>query len=172
MEAEIYTPLISFNWTLPLMWVNILILYLVMKKFFWEKIRNFMQAREAAVRESLENADSVNRLADDKLADYERRIADIESEGREIIKAAKAKADAQAKSLIEEAEAKAASLILQARNEIQLEKTKALAEMKEQVADLAILAAEKILEKELDAAGQQTLITDIIEEAGRSQWQN
>lgn len=169
---ERYAELIEFSWTLPIMWLNILFLFLILKKFFWDKIRNFMLAREASVRDAFENADNVNRLADEKLADYEKQIANIESEGREIIRAAKVKADAQAKSIVDEASEKASNMIVQAQSEIEREKQKAVAEMKGQIADLAILAAERILQKELDAAGQEAMIMDIIEEAGRSQWQN
>lgn len=167
---EIYTGLIEFNWTLVFMWLTLVVLYLILKHFFFEKVHNFMVARENQVRESFENADRANQLAEDKLTAYEKKIADIEGEGREIIKTAKIKADAQAKDIIDEAGEKAANMIKMAEQEIQRLQQKAVAGMKAEIAGLAILAAEKVLEKQLDASGQAELISEIIEEAGKSGW--
>ena len=129
-----------------------------------------MVARENQVRESFENADQANRLADTKLSDYEMKIADLEGEGREIIKKAKIKADAQAKDIIDEANTQASVIIDNAEQEIQRMQVRAVNDLKIQIATLAIMAAEKILEKQLDAAGHQELISGIIEEAGKSAW--
>lgn len=167
---EIYTGLIEFNWTLVFMWLTLLVLYLILKHFFFEKVHNFMVARETQVRESFENADRTNQLAEDKLTAYEKQIADIEGEGREIIKNAKIKADAQAKDIVDEANEKASNMIKAAEQEIIRLQQKAVAEMKVHIAGLAILAAEKVLEKQLDASGQTELISEIIEEAGKSGW--
>ena len=89
-----------------------------------------------------------------------------------IVADAKKRADLQAKRIVEEAEAKAGQLVSQAEAEIEREKLKALAEMKQYIADLAICAAEQILEKQIDAKGQNEIIDRIIEQEGKSQWQN
>lgn len=169
---EIYTGLIEFNWTLLFVWLTFGALYLILKKKFFEKVHNFMVARENMVKDSIENAEQVNLVALRKMDAYERKIADIEGEGREIIKNAKIKADAHAREIIEEANAKAAVLLKQAEEEIQREKLRAVGEVKHQIAGLALLAAEKILEKELDQTGQDELISGILDKAGKSEWQN
>lgn len=167
-----HTALIEFNWTLLMIAVNIFILYLILKRFFFEKIREFMLDRQASISDAFENAERVNRQADEKLSDYKKQIANIEAEGREIIKNAKMKADAQAKEITDEAGRKASEMILQAQKEIEREKLKAVNDMRDQIASLAILAAEKIIEKQLDSAGQQEIVHNIIEQAGKSEWQN
>ncbi|MDD2216593.1 MAG: F0F1 ATP synthase subunit B [Eubacteriales bacterium] len=167
---ELYAELIEFNWTLVFIWMTMLVLYLILKHFFFEKVHNFMVARENQVRESFENADRANRLADTKLSDYEMKIADLEGDGREIIKKAKIKADAHAQDIIDEANTQASAIIENAEQEIQRMQVRAVNDMKIQIATLAIMAAEKILEKQLDTAGHQELISGIIEEAGRSVW--
>jgi len=164
--------LINFNWTLVMMWVTILVLYLVLKKFFFEKVHNFVLSRENAVKDAYDNAEITNRKADEKLLAYNKRIANIESEGREIIKKAKKKADDQANMIIQEAEQKADFMMLQAQKEIEREKSKALSDVREQIAVLALMAAEKIMEKELETTGQNVLIDQIIEQVGTSGWQN
>ena len=74
--------------------------------------------------------------------------------------------------IVEEAKAEAARIKLQAEKEAVREKEKALREVREQIGQLAILAAEQILEKEVAAEGQEEIIDRVLEKAGTSQWQN
>jgi F-type H+-transporting ATPase subunit b len=143
-----------------------------MKHFFFEKVHNFMVARENAVKESFENAEQVNLLANEKRENYEKKIAGIESEGREIIKNAKIKANQRADSIIAEANEKAQAMLKRADEEIQQEKVRAIYEMREQIAAMAINAAEKIIEQKLDMAGQEDILSGILDEAGRVKWQS
>lgn len=172
MEVHLHQGLIEFSWTLVMIWVTVLVLYLILKRFFFEKVRNFMLEREAAVRDSFDNAERVNLLAEEKLTDYKEQIANLEAEGREIIKNAKIRAEAQAKDITDEANRKASEMIVQAQREIDRERQKAVAEMKQQIAGLAIYAAEKIIERQLEASGHEEIIQGIIEQAGKAEWQN
>ena len=74
--------------------------------------------------------------------------------------------------IVEEAKAEAARIKLQAEKEAVREKEKALREVREQIGQLAILAAEQILEKEVAAEGQEEIIDRVLEKAVTSQWQN
>lgn len=172
MEFEKYADLIHIDWTLLMIAINLLILYAILKHFFFEKVRNFMLERQNTIVNAFENADRVNLQADERLSEYKNQIAKIESEGREIIKDAKILADAQAKDITDEASKKASDMVLQAQREIEREKFKALSEMKQQIASLAIYAAEKLIERQLDESGQEEIIQRIIEQAGNSEWQN
>lgn len=169
--VEIYTPLITFSPTLVMIWATFLTLVFVLKHIFWDKVLNFMEKRANEVKETFDNADRTNKLADEKLADYEERIANVEAEAREIIKNAKARADSQAKDIVDDASQKAAFMLKQAEEEILRQQQKAVSEMHMQIAALAILAAEKVLEKKLDVTGQEEIISNVIEQAGSSKWQ-
>lgn len=172
MELNLHAGLIEFNWTLVMIWITVLVLYLILKRFFFEKVRNFMLERESAVRDSFDNAERVNLLAEEKLTNYNEQIANLEAEGREIIKNAKIRAEAQAKDITDEANRKASEMMVQAQREIERERQKAVAEMKQQIAGLAIYAAEKIIERQLEASGHEEIIQGIIEQAGKAEWQN
>ena len=166
-------PIIELNATFIMILVNVVILYVIMKKYFFEKIHNFMMARENTIKDAFDIADVTNRKAVEKMETYDRKIAQIENEGREIIRKAKAKADDQARQILDEANLKASNIMLQAEKEIQRQQTKAIAEMKKEVSGLALLAAEKILERNLQETGEQEEIVDkILKEAGTSGWQN
>ena len=111
-------------------------------------------------------------MADRKLDEYNKRIANVEAESREIIKNAKIRAEAQANDIIEEANATAARIKEKAELEVERQKAKVMSEMKAQIAELALLAAERILERELTVSGQDQLIDGIIEEVGATKWKN
>ncbi|QHI72450.1 F0F1 ATP synthase subunit B [Aminipila terrae] len=152
--------------------VNFLILVTVLAKFLYKPFIEMLENRKQSIQDSFDHAADTNRRADEKMDEYNKRISNVEQEGREIVKNAKIKAEAQASDIINEANAKAAEIKLHAENEVERQKAKALAEMKAQVAAMALLAAEKILEKDLELEGQEHLIDNIIEQVGAAKWQN
>ena len=164
--------LIEFNWSSLMILCNVFILYLILRKFFWEKIKKFMDDRAAAVQDAIDAAEAVNKRADEKMANYSKRIANVEEEGREIIKASKQQADAQAQIIIEEARKQASDIIAKAEKTIELEKSQAMEEMRQEIASIAMLAAEQIVGKEIDSVGQDAIIDQAIEDARSAKWQN
>jgi F-type H+-transporting ATPase subunit b len=167
---ELVAPLIGFDWTLLMVLITFGILYFILKKYFFDKVHSFMEAREQKVIDSFDNAAKTSADADAKLAEYNAKLEAAEGERREIIKSAKAAADKRAGVIIDEANEKASSIIKQAEKEAEREKAAAVMEMKEHLALLAVYAAEKILEKELDESAQQNIIDGIIKEAGEDKW--
>ncbi|MEA4923315.1 MAG: F0F1 ATP synthase subunit B [Eubacteriaceae bacterium] len=165
--------IIQLDWSALMIVANVVILYFVMKHFFFEKIHNFMQARQDAVKDAIAAAEDINKKADLKMENYQRKIARVESEGRDIIRDSKMKADEQAKRIITEAGEKAGEMTSKAEKEIQREKVKALAGMRSEVTTLALMAASKIMEQELSGSEEQKKLVDkVIEEAGTSGWQS
>ena len=164
--------LIEFNWSSLMILCNVFILYLILRKFFWEKIKKFMDDRAAAVQDAIDAAEAQNKRADEKMANYSKRIANVEEEGREIIKASKQQADAQAQIIIEEARKQASDIIAKAERTIEQEKAQAMEEMRKEIASIAMLAAEQIVGREIDSVGQDAIIDQAIEDARSAKWQS
>lgn len=152
--------------------INFLILVGVLTKFLYKPFLNVLDTRKRSIQDALDNAEMTNRRADEKMEQYNRQIAKVEDQGREIIKDAKIRAESQAADIIEEANRRANDIILAAERQIDRERKKALTDMKKQVAVLAILAAEKIVERDIAQIGQDKIVDEIIEQAGSRQWQN
>ena len=169
---EMTQGLIEFNWSSLMILCNVFILYIILRKFFWEKIKKFMDDRAAAVQDAIDAAEAVNKRADEKMANYSKRIANVEEEGREIIKASKQQADAQAQIIIEEARQQASDIIAKAERTIEQEKAQAMEEMRKEIASIAMLAAEQIVGREIDNVGQDVIIDQAIEDARSAKWQN
>lgn len=152
--------------------VNFLILVLVLGKFLYKPFLGILEKRKQTIEDAFTNAEATNRKADEKYEAYTKKLARAEAESREIIKNARLKADDQANMIVEEARAEAARIKLKAETEALRAKEKALRDVREQIGQLAILAAEQILEKEIAAEGQDEILDKVLEKAGTSQWQN
>ncbi len=169
---ELYTGLIEFNWTLLINMASMIVLFLILRKKFFLKIRTHMLNREQAVADRITNAETVNASADQLYADYQKKLSGADEEARERIKQAMIKAEAQAKEIIAEAQKKSAELLKRNELEIEREKEQAITDFKDQIGNLAIFAAEKVLEKQLDTKEQHVIVGKIIEDAGRLKWQS
>lgn len=152
--------------------INFLILVGCLTKFLYRPFLNVLETRKQSIQDALDNAELVNRRADEKMENYNRQIAKVEDQGREIIKDAKVRAEAQAADIIDEAHAKAEGILAAAEKQIERERQKALEDVKEQIAVLSLLAAEKIVERDIALIGQDKIVDEIIEQAGSRQWQN
>ncbi|MCK4920813.1 MAG: F0F1 ATP synthase subunit B [Bacteroidales bacterium] len=138
-------------------WTTIIfsILLFLLKKFAWKPINNAVKNREESIKAALSAAD---KAKDEMLllqADNEKIIKEARNERDLMMKEAKELKEAIISEAKEKAEMEGKKLIEQARKSIQNEKSSAINEIKEQVAQLSVEIAEKILREELDNDQQQ-----------------
>ena len=122
--------------------MTVLVLYLILSAFL-QKIHKLYGSQGQPGQGIFENADRVNAMAEEKLQAYNQKLAEIEAEGQTSSEARK-KADMQAKQILEDANKRANEMIRQAEEEIEKKQLQAIVEMKSQIAELAMLAAEKV----------------------------
>lgn len=152
--------------------VNFILLIVVLRHFLFKKVNDVIESRNNDILDSITSAETKNLEADKLMKSYEKQLAELEGVGRDIVRDAKVKADANAKEIIDDAQARSTQLLKQTEVEIERLKKKALEDMKQEIGALAIFAAEKILEKQLDHKEQQDVIGKIIDEAGNATWQS
>ncbi len=152
--------------------INFLILMGVLTRFLYKPFLNMLATRKQSIKDALDNAELTNRRADEKMEQYSKRISKVEEESREIIRTAKIKADAQARDIIEDARKEAGDMITKAQQTIEKEKEKAMEDMKQEIAVLAVMAAEKIVEREIQRAGQEAIVEEVIRQARSTGWRN
>ena len=152
--------------------VNFLILVFVLGKFIYKPFLGMLENRKQIIQEKFDRADAVNKRADARMAKYNRQIAGAEEESREIIRDAKQKAEAQAQAIIDEAKAEAAEIIAKAERTIEMEQAKAIEGLHNEIAELALLAAEQIVGDKIEDAGQEAIVDRVIRNAREAEWQN
>ena len=172
MEVKLYQGLLEINWNLLFSAITVLVLYLILKHFFFEKVHKFMEARKAAVQDNLDRAKATEEEAQALLSEYQATLSNAEEEKRAIIKEAKAEADRRADAIVGEAKIQAQRIVSEAHENMRAEEEKAVVQLKKEVSSLAVLAAERIMQRELDEKSQQALVDQVLEEAARDKWQN
>ena len=146
--------------------INFFILVLILKHFFWEKIRIAIQDREDFIQEQLSNAEDESQKARLYLIENERILKSSKEEGKKIIEKKKQKANKVYSEIVDDANKEAKAIVDRARLEIEREKEKAQYEIKKQVVNLAIELSTKALEEKLEDSTQSELIGDFITKVG------
>lgn len=148
--------------------INIIVLFLLLKKFLFGPVTDIMEKRENLIRNSVEEAANTKNEANELKAEYENRLSGAKEQAANIVKEAKARGDKEYELIVSNAQKDAQRLIAEAEKSAVTEKEKALKEAKEDIASLAILAATKIVEKNTDAADDKRLIDDFLSEVGEA----
>ncbi|MCR5208167.1 MAG: F0F1 ATP synthase subunit B [Eubacterium sp.] len=146
--------------------IDIIVFYLLMKKFLFGRIKKVIDARKELVSSQLKEAEEKNAEADKKLVDYEEKIAGCKAECEDIIKAAKVKANNEYNRIISDAEADADKLKADAEKQIQEDTAKAMRDSKEEFASLAIEAAEKVIGSSVSAKTDSAIFDEFLNGEG------
>ena len=144
--------------------VNLLVLFLILRKLFWRPISEFLDKRRQMVNDDLDNARRDREEARGLLEEHRRLIAQHKSEGAEIIQTATRQADARKEEIILEAGREAAALAERAKAELALERLRALEELRTEIMDLAVAAAEKMLVRNLSSQDKEAFIDSALKE--------
>ena len=172
VNASLRLGLVNPDWTFVFQLINTLILFLILKKFLFGPVTNFMQKRENDIKNQIQNAKNLDEEAQKLKADYEAKLALADEEGKEVVKKYTQRAENRAFEIVKVAEAEVDTMKLNAHRELERERVKAVNELKGQISELTILAASKVVEKDLNEADHKELINKFISEVGETQWQS
>jgi len=164
--------LVELSWNFVFQIINTIILYLVLKKFLFVPVTEFIKGRRNEIQDSFDEADNKNEKADKLKSQYELKLDNVKEESQEILIEAKKNAEKKGTEIIKESKEEAAKLKEKAHTEIEQEKKKAINDLKDEISSISILAASKVLEHEVDEKTNKKLVEDFIKEVGDSQWQN
>lgn len=146
--------------------INIFILFFVMSYFLFNPAREVLEKRRKRIAGDLETAKTSREDALALKAEYEDKIKSIDKEAQEILDAARKKAKKQEADILAEAREEANRIVDRANREIELEKKKALEDMKTEIVSIASLMAEKAVAASMDVKIQDSLIEETLKEMG------
>lgn len=146
--------------------INFLIFYLIMRKFFFEKILAVIDARKAEVENSFKKARDEDARAELLKSKYEEDVKKFNNEGMMLVESYKEKADRVYTEIVEESNKEAANIKEKAAKEIERERAIANKEMKQEIIELSMELAEKTLEREIDSNRHKELIDEFIAKVG------
>lgn len=164
--------LVELNWTFLFQIINTLILYYILKRILFKPVTGFMESRKSSIADSLKEAETKEKEAEELKAEYQSKLDKAQDEAREIIREATKRADERSNEIIKEAQDEAARIMDRAEAEIEREQKKAINLLKDEMATLAVMAAGKMINKNLDGESHNKLIKEFIDEVGEEAWKN
>jgi F-type H+-transporting ATPase subunit b len=147
-------------WTLIAFGVTLLLL----RRLVFPRITEALDKRQRAIEGSIDSAERTREEADRLLAEYRQRLAEARAQSDEIVQRARQAGEAHEREAQERARELAAEATRRAERDIEAATKRALSEIRSEVADLTILATEKVTRKVLDDADQKRLVEEAIGE--------
>ena len=125
--------------------VNILVLYVLLRVLIWKPVRQFMAGREERVAAQMEQARALQAEAEKIKADYDARLVDVQATCDKMLSEGRMAAQATGQKYIDKARTQADAILSEARAQADEEKRRAMDEVKEELADLAVDMASRVL---------------------------
>jgi F-type H+-transporting ATPase subunit b len=146
--------------------VAFLLVYFVLSKFAFPKMKEALKAREEKIRGDLEAAERAKTEAQQEKEQYQKQIADARGEANRIVEEARQQAENVRKDIIAKAEQEGQQIVARAQESIEAERSRALGELKTTLSTLSIELAEKVVGRSLDAAAHKDLVDAYIRDVG------
>lgn len=158
---------ISVNiWQILLSLANLLLIYVILKKLLWKPIQNVMKQRQDMVDKQFADAAEAEAKANEDKARWAEKLATADEEAATRIAAADETARRHGERVVAEAKEKAQGILRQAEAEAELERQKATASIRDEIADVSAELAEKMLEREIRVEDHRAMIASFLDEVG------
>lgn len=150
-------------WTMVFTWINLFVLVLILKKLLLKPIQQILEERDREVRQIYTKAEETEQEAARLREEYEERLSQAGQKAAGIVKQAEQSARHKEETLLSEAKSRAERLTREGQEQLRLEREKDRRKNREQMADLAVLAAKQILQRELTQKDYEALVLRTID---------
>ncbi len=134
---------ISVNiWNILISLANLVIMYLIVKKFLFKPVCKILDERKTAVNKVYSDAEKARMSAEAYKTEYESRLSEAHNEAGEIIRSANERAHAASDEILNEASRKASAMLKKADEDIAFEKKKAINDIKNEISGISLDIAE------------------------------
>jgi F-type H+-transporting ATPase subunit b len=145
-------------WTLLLFGISMYILW----KLAFPRISEALDRRQHAIEESIDHAERVRHEADELLEEYRERLREARGQAEQIVERARKAAETHERDAQAHAQERREQMMEQTRRDIDSETRRAIQEIRREVADLTVMATEKVTRKVLDEADQRRLVEEAL----------
>lgn len=143
-------------------WLVFISLFLVLRKLAWPKLVQTVEEREKRIAKQLADAEAANLAAQKLLEEHKATLSQSRAEAQELITKAKTMAQKERDLLVAKAHEEQEQMLERARREIQAERDKAVAVLRREAVDLAIAAAQRLVESNLDSDANRRIVADYL----------
>ena len=147
-------------WTLLVFGISLYVL----AKLAFPRIAEALDKRQKAIEESIETSERVRKDAEKLLEEYRERLAEARGQADDIVARARKTAETHENEVLAGAKGKREEMMEQTRRDIEAETRRAIQEIRKEVADLTVLATEKVTRKSLTGDDQKRLVEEALAE--------
>jgi F-type H+-transporting ATPase subunit b len=148
--------------------VTFIILLVILRKLAWKPILKSLSDRETLIKDSLEKAEIAKQEAEKLIEENKANLDKAEEEAQKIIAQSREYAEKLKTQMLEESNAEAKKRLEEAKVEIDRKSQEAFNQMKEQIASIAVEAAEKIIRENLDEKKQKNLVNKYLDDLSKN----
>ena len=153
-------------WTALFTLANTVALFLVLKKFLFKPVMKMIEERQQEIDSMYKDAGDAKEQAQAMQAEYQEKLSAAQETSERLVKEAVARGQHREEEIIRQANQEASALLDKASADIALEKKKAINDAKDEISDIALAIAGKVVGRELNGADQSELIDHFINELG------
>ena len=148
--------------TIVFSWINLLILFFGLKHFLFQPVQKILTQRQEETDRAITDAEQASHDADAAKAEYEQQLKTAKESSAEMMRQATRKAQQRSDEIIAQAKVDAQGIREQNQAELERERNRAEQELKQDVSDLAVLVAEKVVEREVRPEDHEKWIDEFI----------
>lgn len=153
-------------WTALFVLLNTTVLFLVLKKFLFIPVMNMIKDRQEEIDTMYLEADNAKQGALALEAEYKEKLSQATMTGESMVKEAMERGRNREEEILRQAKAEASAIMAKASADIALEKKKALNDAKNEISEIAMAIAEKVVGRELSGADHEDLVNGFIDRLG------
>lgn len=161
--------MLTFNSGLLWTFVNLIVFFLILKKLLFKPVMGMIEKREQMISGQIEDAEQKNTQAGLLKEKYEAELKNANQEAAMIVKTAKERGKEEYEKILRDAGAEASKIIADASKTIETEREKAVQGIQNEIAQVAIAAASKVIQENVDQASNEKILDDFLREAGAGQ---
>jgi F-type H+-transporting ATPase subunit b len=136
----------------------------VLRRWVFPRIQEQLDIRQRAIEETIDTAERTKKEADELLREYRERLAEARQQAEDIVARARKAAERHEQEMVETTSTKQQEMLEHARRDIEVETRLALERIRKEVADLTVIATEKVTRKTLTSEDHQRLIQEALQE--------
>lgn len=149
--------------------MNLIVFFLILKRLLFQPVMGMIEKREQMISGQIEDAEQKNTQAGLLKEKYEAELKNANQEAAMIVKTAKERGKEEYEKILRDAGAEASKIIADASKTIETEREKAVQGIQNEIAQVAIAAASKVIQENVDQASNEKILDDFLREAGAGQ---
>ena len=153
-------------WTALFILLNTLTIFFVAKKFLFIPVKNMIDSRQKEIDEMYASADNAKASAEAMQSEYQQKLSAAQATSERMVQEAVARGQAKEEEIIRQANSEATAILNKAAADIAQEKKKAINDAKDEISEMAMAIAGKVVGRELTAEDQSKLVDSFIDELG------